>query len=85
MLNMMMRASGARSRMRRASSKPETVGRLMSITQRSGRSTMKTHSPLLGVGGLQHLDLAFVGQHGAAAGSDDGMIVDDQNAHRRSP
>ncbi|MGY4597222.1 hypothetical protein ACVWXL_004968 [Bradyrhizobium sp. GM22.5] len=45
MLNMMIRASGARSRMRRASSKPDTVGRLMSMIERSGRSTMKTHSP----------------------------------------
>ncbi|MGY4293217.1 hypothetical protein ACVWXN_001312 [Bradyrhizobium sp. i1.4.4] len=40
---------------------------------------------VLGVGGLQNLDLALVGQHGTAAGGDNGMIVDDQNAHRRSP
>ncbi|MGY4286719.1 hypothetical protein ACVWXO_005939 [Bradyrhizobium sp. LM2.7] len=46
---------------------------------------MKTHSPSSAVGGLEDLDLAFVGQHGAAAGGDDGMVVDDQNAHRRSP
>src|SRR5206468_1489447 len=39
---------------------------------------------VFGVGGLKNLDFALVGQYGAAAGGDNGMIVDDQNAHRRS-
>ena len=39
----------------------------------------------LGVGGLQQHDLGFVGEHGTAARSDDGMIIDDQNAHGIGP
>ena len=33
----------------------------------------------------QRVEDYYFGKHGAAAGGDDGMIVDDQNAHRRSP
>jgi len=46
MLNMMIRADAARTRIRRASSNPDTVGRLISITQMSGRSATNAHSPL---------------------------------------
>jgi hypothetical protein len=35
----------------------------------------------LGVGGFQHHNAGLVGEHGAAPGSDDGMIINDQNAH----
>src|SRR5689334_20245147 len=46
MLNMMMRADASCARTRRASSNPDTVGRLISITQISGRSAVNTRSPL---------------------------------------
>ena len=46
MLNMMMRADASRPRMRRASSNPDTVGRLISSTQISGCCSPNTRSPL---------------------------------------
>ena len=46
MLNMMIRAEASRARRRRASSNPETVGRLMSSTQISGCRSPNTRSPL---------------------------------------
>ena len=76
---------GSRARIRRASSKPDTVGRLMSITQMSGRSARKTSLAAFGVGCFQQDDLGLVGEHGPAAGSDDRMIIDDQNAHGIGP
>ena len=42
---------------------------------------MKTRSPLSASAGFQQHDLGFVGEHGAATRSDDGMVINDQNAH----
>ena len=38
-----------------------------------------------GIGRLQHDDLRLVGEHGAAAGRHDRMIINDQNAHDFRP
>ena len=46
MLNTMMRAVSSWARILRASSKPETPGKLMSTMQTSGRSATKAFSPL---------------------------------------
>ena len=81
MLNMMMRADASRPRRRRASSNPETVGRLMSSTQMSGCSFGEHALAALGVGGFQDVDLGIVREQGAAARSNDAMIINDQNAH----
>ena len=81
MLNMMRRADPSRARMRRASSNPDTVGRLMSITQMSGCSAVKARSPLSASQASSSTHLGFVGENSAAARSDDGMVVNDQNAH----
>ena len=81
MLNMMMRADASRPRMRRASSNPDTVGRLISSTQISGCCSSEGALAALCVGGFQYFDLGIVREQGAAPRSNDAMIINDQNAH----
>ena len=82
MLNMMMRAAASRARILRASSNPETPGRLMSRTQISGRSVDESRLAAFGVGGFQNGDIRVAGQQRTAARGNDGMIVNDQDTHR---
>ena len=66
MLNMMMRANSSRARMRRANSNPDTVGRLMSITQTSGISGGEHTLAAFRIRGLQDYDFGVIGEQRAA-------------------